>query len=123
MSTCTLASDTTTQAPEVCFAYLKETQVRELSQITAILNSHLVIRAGKGALARHGDYWYPVRLLQRMDGNHWQVARWRGNRYVDIQDAAALVKEEDLVDELQGDFEARRRIRVSGHNYTIRSPY
>ena len=70
--------------------------------------------AGKGALARHRDFWYPVRLLQRITENSWQVSWWRGNKYGDITpDLGAHVDVANLVDELWADVQGRRQIQVS----------
>ncbi|KAG1721806.1 hypothetical protein EDB19DRAFT_1646166 [Suillus lakei] len=71
--------------------------------------------AGKGALARHGKFWYPVRLIRfhgEMDA--WQVRWWRGCRFppdrpVDLQ---SLVPTTDLLDELWQDRTRRRAIRL-----------
>jgi hypothetical protein len=87
---------------------------------TQLTCSH-ILRAGKGALAQHGNYWYPVRLLQPLASNSWQVSWWRGNHYGDTSPSmSGPVREEDLVDELWGDVEARRKIRVSSD--TLHSP-
>ncbi|KAF8134056.1 hypothetical protein K438DRAFT_1997887 [Mycena galopus ATCC 62051] len=49
--------------------------------------------AGKGALARYGKYWYPVRLIFK-DGDSWEVST------------------EDLCDELWANSHARRQIQL-----------
>ncbi|KAG1770555.1 hypothetical protein EV702DRAFT_977910, partial [Suillus placidus] len=69
--------------------------------------------AGKGALARHGKFWYPVRLVQfHRETDAWQVRWWRGCRFpadrpVDFQ---SLVQTTDLVDELWQDRAGRHAI-------------
>ncbi|KAG1777063.1 hypothetical protein EV702DRAFT_970383 [Suillus placidus] len=70
--------------------------------------------AGKGALARHGKFWYPVRLIRfHGETDAWQVRWWRGcgfppDRPVDLQ---SLVPTADLVDELWQDRAGRRAVR------------
>ncbi|KAJ7312270.1 hypothetical protein DFH08DRAFT_822304 [Mycena albidolilacea] len=46
--------------------------------------------AGKGSLARHGNYWYPVRLVMKAKSG-WTVAWWRGNEYDDPSPPPTLV--------------------------------
>ena len=80
-----------------------------------------MISAGKGALAHHGDFWYPVRLLQPITENSWQVSWWRGNEYGNTApDFGALVNVANLVDELWADIQGRRQIRVSETDSNIR---
>ncbi|KAJ7441031.1 hypothetical protein B0H11DRAFT_2351326 [Mycena galericulata] len=67
---------------------------------------------GKGALARHGKYWYPVRLLFKKPGG-WMVKWWRGNRFIDPQAPPSKVADSDLRDELWANPGARRQICVS----------
>ncbi|KAF8964488.1 hypothetical protein BDZ97DRAFT_1918921 [Flammula alnicola] len=70
--------------------------------------------SGRGALARHGDYWYPVRLIMR-ENDGWIVRWWRHNLFLDntiSPDEISLVAFPDLVDSLWGDTEGRRRIRL-----------
>ncbi|KAG0691978.1 hypothetical protein DFH29DRAFT_1074083 [Suillus ampliporus] len=70
--------------------------------------------AGKGALARHGKYWYPVRLV-RFHGEKdvWQVRWWRGCTFPldGPVDPEALLPTADLVDELWQDRAGRRAVR------------
>ncbi|TFY51691.1 hypothetical protein EVJ58_g10434 [Rhodofomes roseus] len=73
--------------------------------------------AGKGALARYGKFWYPVRLLQFQDKpvRSWRVAWWRHCLFPDHigrPSSDAPVREMDLVDELWNDRTARRSIRL-----------
>lgn len=76
---------------------------------------------GKGALARVGEFYYPVRLLLRFPPPdkkgeaHWQVRWWRhcifpSSTATPIADA--LVPESSIVDELWNNRQERRRIRV-----------
>ncbi|KAJ7315596.1 hypothetical protein DFH08DRAFT_820517 [Mycena albidolilacea] len=51
--------------------------------------------AGKGSLARHGNYWYPVRLVMKAKSG-WTVAWWRGNEYDDPSPPPTLVLDSDL---------------------------
>ncbi|KAJ7800621.1 hypothetical protein B0H14DRAFT_2279282, partial [Mycena olivaceomarginata] len=67
--------------------------------------------AGKGSLARHGNYWYPVRLVMKAKSG-WTVAWWRGNEYDDPSPPPTLVLDSDLRDELWADTQKRRQIRL-----------
>ncbi|KAH7907135.1 hypothetical protein BJ138DRAFT_1215655, partial [Hygrophoropsis aurantiaca] len=77
--------------------------------------------AGKGALARHGKYYYPVRLIQRqlltdasgrpLPGT-WKVAWWYGCKFGNSGKPGDIVDEKDLVDELWHDSKRRREIRL-----------
>ncbi|KAJ7824375.1 hypothetical protein B0H14DRAFT_2183092, partial [Mycena olivaceomarginata] len=70
-----------------------------------------VKRSGKGALARYGTYWYPVRLIiKQSDG--WLVEWWRGNQFEQQNPPPVKVTEEDLCDELWANATARRQIRL-----------
>lgn len=70
-----------------------------------------------GALAKHGKYHYPVRLLKKEAGSKgWRVRFWWGCKFKTGDprpNPQALVPESDLVDALYGDTTARRNIRVS----------
>jgi hypothetical protein len=69
---------------------------------------------------RHGSFWYPARLLSREEicgATQWRVQPWKGCLFVSPgidTTVSTLVAEEDLVDELWGDREGRRKIRVRG---------
>ncbi|KAJ7366156.1 hypothetical protein DFH08DRAFT_678760 [Mycena albidolilacea] len=67
--------------------------------------------AGKGSLARHGNYWYPVRLVMKAKSG-WTVAWWCGNEYDDPSPPPTLVLDSDLRDELWADTQKRRQIRL-----------
>ncbi|KAJ7658638.1 hypothetical protein DFH06DRAFT_1407053, partial [Mycena polygramma] len=67
--------------------------------------------AGKGALARYGTYWYPVRLIHKHAGV-WEVKWWRGNQYSQPDSPSNQVAEGDLVDELWANAGARRAIQL-----------
>ncbi|CAA7270203.1 unnamed protein product [Cyclocybe aegerita] len=70
------------------------------------------LTSGCGALARNGDFWYPVRLIQKAK---WKVRWWRSCLFMDdkIQpDSTTLVEQGDIVDELWDDRAARRQIRL-----------
>jgi hypothetical protein len=80
------------------------------------------LRRGRGALARHGDFWYPVRVIhieinQFRKTTQWKVRWWRGNQFASpgiTPDTTTMVPEGDIVDSLWGDRTGRRSIRVSG---------
>ncbi|KAF4620872.1 hypothetical protein D9613_000021 [Agrocybe pediades] len=73
------------------------------------------LRRGRGALARIGEYWYPVRLIHRLESGEWRVRWWRGCK-VGVEGlnpgCVATVKEEDLVDSLWMDRTERRKIKL-----------
>ncbi|KAJ6457808.1 hypothetical protein C8R47DRAFT_1203316 [Mycena vitilis] len=67
--------------------------------------------SGKGALARHGEYWYPVRLIvKRSDG--WEVQWWRGNQYSEPMPPPSKISDDNLRDELWANADARRKIKL-----------
>ncbi|KAG2133699.1 hypothetical protein DEU56DRAFT_888775 [Suillus clintonianus] len=87
----------------------------------ALLPTRLI--AGKGALARLGKYWYPVRLIQsyvaaNLHGTarnrvHWRVVWWRGCKFPSsLGSPPGDVEQGDLVDELWQDHAKRREIRL-----------
>ena len=70
--------------------------------------------AGRGALARHGDFWYPVRLIQRVDEDWW-VQWWRETYFTStsvVAGGVSLVESTDIVDSLWLNCASRRTIRV-----------
>ncbi|KAF9030656.1 hypothetical protein BJ165DRAFT_1358700 [Panaeolus papilionaceus] len=73
------------------------------------------LKAGRGALARFGTYFYPVRLVQKLDSG-WIVRWWRGNEYSpDVLHQAveiSFVLLTDLHDALWRDRFTRRKIRL-----------
>ncbi|PPR02123.1 hypothetical protein CVT24_011345 [Panaeolus cyanescens] len=74
------------------------------------------LRAGRGALARVGVYYYPVRLIQQRDKG-WVVRWWRGNSYsTSSQESVPLevsiVNIQDLSDAQWQNRAARRLIRL-----------
>ncbi|KAJ7753231.1 hypothetical protein B0H16DRAFT_1835398 [Mycena metata] len=76
---------------------------------------------GKGALARHGTYWYPVRLIsQEPDG--WWVHWWRGNHFELQPPPSNKVPQIDLRDELWADASARRKIRLGKWSHACETP-
>lgn len=81
-----------------------------------LIANHSIYSAGRGALARCGDYFYPVRLIQkREDSTGWTVHWWRENVYVakvPAPERVSCVEEKDLVDSLWMDRDNRRKIRV-----------
>ncbi|KAF9039799.1 hypothetical protein BJ165DRAFT_1351680 [Panaeolus papilionaceus] len=73
------------------------------------------LRPGRGALARHGEYFYPVRLIQKVSMTRWTVRWWRGNCFVAASVQAgevSVVNEEDLIDSLWLDRARRREVRL-----------
>ncbi|KAJ7474341.1 hypothetical protein FB451DRAFT_1467183 [Mycena latifolia] len=76
---------------------------------------------GKGALARYGIYWYPVRLILRgPDG--WIVQWWRGNRFMSEDPPSNKVPGADLRDELWANPSARRQIRLGKWTHACETP-
>ncbi|KIJ89409.1 hypothetical protein K443DRAFT_126787, partial [Laccaria amethystina LaAM-08-1] len=75
----------------------------------------LRLRAGRGALARREQFWYPVRLIQAVE-HGWRVHWWRENQFLDKDEPAAgrfsVVNTKDIVDSLWNDRLARRAIRL-----------
>lgn len=81
---------------------------------------------GAAALVRDGTFWYPARLIQRLGlrsngkkrevPTQWRVKWWRGCHFEDgstyVPDGTSLVSEENIVDGLWKNREARRQIRV-----------
>lgn len=72
---------------------------------------------------RHGPYYYPARLLLRIDPDspknavHWRIRWWRHCSFVGNPESApslpeAEVPQEHIVDELWNDRTARRQIQV-----------
>ncbi|KAJ7443390.1 hypothetical protein B0H11DRAFT_1931750 [Mycena galericulata] len=76
---------------------------------------------GKGALARHGKYWYPVRLLFKEPGG-WMVKWWRGNRFIEPQAPPSKVADSDLRDELWANPGARRQICLGEWEHACETP-
>ncbi|KAF9548012.1 hypothetical protein CPC08DRAFT_591108, partial [Agrocybe pediades] len=72
------------------------------------------LRRGRGALARSGSFWYPVRLIH-CEGDSWRVRWWRGcessGTHI-VPDSVTSVQLEDIVDSLWTDYKARREIRL-----------
>ncbi|KAG6893479.1 hypothetical protein C0992_009816, partial [Termitomyces sp. T32_za158] len=71
---------------------------------------------GCGALARHGDFWYPVHLIQvHKPQQLWCVRWWRGCAFENaeiVPGSVTEVKFQDIVDSLWQDLSGRRRIRL-----------
>jgi len=79
-------------------------------------------RSGCGALARQGDYWYPVRLIQPNETQtKWSVRWWKHCEFVanGVEPGSITsVPTIDIVDALWMDRTGRRKIRVSRLNYS-----
>jgi hypothetical protein len=79
------------------------------------MNSFTMYRPGKGALARHDKYWYPVRIksCRQVRGNTlYTVKWWRHCSFKPNTQPPLELGEADLVDALYGDHKHRRMIRV-----------
>ncbi|KAJ7504614.1 hypothetical protein B0H11DRAFT_1709555 [Mycena galericulata] len=87
----------------------------------AVINIQKSFSPGKGALARHGKYWYPVRLLSKEPGG-WMVNWWRGNRFIEPQAPPSKVSDSDLRDELWANPGARRQIRLGEWEHACETP-
>ena len=73
------------------------------------------LRRGRGALARHGIFWYPVRFLLREQDGRYRVRWWRGCEFASpgiVPDTITTVNQGDIVDSLWNDRTERRKIRV-----------
>lgn len=72
-------------------------------------------RHGRGALARHDTFWYPVRLIQQVEGD-WRVRWWTGNEFTStavVAGGVSRIDSADIIDSLWLKAVARRTIRVS----------
>ena len=71
---------------------------------------------GRAALARHGTFWYPIRLICALPNGAWRVQWWRGCNFatpgVEPNTVTDVLKS-DVVDSLWMDRMGRRNIRVS----------
>ena len=73
------------------------------------------VRRGCGALARWGEYWYPIRLIQKTSHDSWRVKWWRYCTFTGTDTGPGtitIVKLCDLVDCLWQDRMERRKIKV-----------
>lgn len=84
------------------------------------VNIEPVIRAGRGALALHGKFWYPALVVQRYGHNlnSWVVRWWRGCQFeLDGNQvepgSTSIVSLGQIIDSLWLKQEERRKIRVS----------
>jgi hypothetical protein len=71
------------------------------------------------ALARHGNFWYPVRLINRViieEEPYWHVKWWPLSTFANSIPTGAqwisLLSQDNIVDELWNRREERRLIRV-----------
>ncbi|KAF8956646.1 hypothetical protein BDZ97DRAFT_1925337 [Flammula alnicola] len=76
----------------------------------------LRLRSGRGALARVGEFWYPVRLIQKVNDG-WRVQWWRENKFImddgpQTPGAFSVVNSTEIVDSLWNDRPGRRAIRL-----------
>jgi hypothetical protein len=75
---------------------------------------------GKGALARYGEFHYPVRLIQiekksKRHHTQWKVVWWRECHFPQsMPPPGTLVSQDDIVDELWKDVKGRRAVQVCG---------
>ncbi|KAF9032059.1 hypothetical protein BJ165DRAFT_1358081 [Panaeolus papilionaceus] len=85
----------------------------------------LRLRSGRGALARVGIYFYPVRLIQ-MVGDGWNVRWWRGNEYSSSVPGppveTSFVSLTDLHDSLWRNRFERRQIRLGKWKHACEVP-
>ena len=90
-------------------------------------------RPGRAALVHHGDFWYPVRVVQKEASGKWRVRWWRGCKFqheLDSESAAAGIEPGGLYTvELPGIIDSlwllqaeRQKIRVSFIKDLIRMP-
>lgn len=87
------------------------------------------LRSGRGALARLGQFWYPVRVIQCLGDPdsagelQWRVRWWRGCEFINGVDTApdsiTVVRQADIIDSLWKLRNERRKIRVSKFNSFI----
>ena len=98
-----------------------------MNSLRYLLNLGLIyLSVGRGALVQHGEFWYPVRLLQLERGpgqeRQWRVQYWRLNMYASgPPNSSDLVPVSRIVDELWQDQHGRRSIRVSYTNLALSS--
>ncbi|KAJ7283955.1 hypothetical protein C8J57DRAFT_749943 [Mycena rebaudengoi] len=89
-------------------------------------HSKIQFLPGRGALARHGKYWYPVRLLARSSFSAgWRVQWWHGCEFSKSSlppTADALVSESCLVDALWKNQGERRKIRLGKFKHAHEFP-
>jgi len=80
------------------------------------------LRRGRGALARHGEFWYPVCVIHHEGCQQWRVCWFRTCEFAVpgiIPGTVTTVAECDIVDSLWNDRTARRKIRVSQSCITL----
>lgn len=80
------------------------------------------LRRGRGALAQHGEFWYPVRVIHHKGGQQWRVCWFRTCEFTlpgIMPGTVTTVAERDIVDSLWNDRTARRKIRVSQSCITL----
>ncbi|KAG6904433.1 hypothetical protein DXG01_009991, partial [Tephrocybe rancida] len=82
---------------------------------------------GTGALGRHGDFWYPVRLIQATDKSQtsWTVRWWRGCLFATPglePDSITTLEIRDIVDSLWMDRTARRQVRLGMWQHACNVP-
>ncbi|KAG6912972.1 hypothetical protein DXG01_010715, partial [Tephrocybe rancida] len=76
------------------------------------LQEHL--KPGRGALIKHGKYWYPVRVIQHVE-NGWQVKVWRECRFEEpgmVPGSFITVPFDCIIDSLWGKHAERRAIQL-----------
>ncbi|KAG5636902.1 hypothetical protein H0H81_006464 [Sphagnurus paluster] len=78
------------------------------------------MQTGRGALSQHGDFWYPVRLIQKVEGD-WRVQWWRGAHFtltIVVAGGISLVEPADIVDSVWLDCKNRRMIWLRRWKHT-----
>ena len=74
------------------------------------------LQHGHGALACHGDFWYPIRVVHFEGDGRWRVRWWRECTFSIpglVADTMGTVHEEDIIDSLWNNRLGRQQIRVS----------
>jgi hypothetical protein len=82
-------------------------------------NFYLLNRPGRGALVRHGEFWYPVGVIKREGPKSWCVRWWRGCQLASggvDPGCSGSVSSDDIVDSLWLKRAERRKIRVGDRN-------
>lgn len=76
-------------------------------------------RPGLGVLGQNGKYWYPARLIERLQDGSFVIRWWRECKFsqtipsLGIPGQVATLAKMSVVDHLWQDHQRRRQIRVS----------
>ncbi|KAF5313015.1 hypothetical protein D9619_002316 [Psilocybe cf. subviscida] len=85
---------------------------------------------GMGALAQSGEFWYPVRLIDRVCDKEkgvteWRIKWWKGCQSSSgdvVAGVSIMVNEKRVIDSLYGKREERRKIRLGKWAHAVNSP-